>query len=154
MSFPDFGPYDVTIIHQGTLADDFKLRSSRAVADVKAGLIAAITADYEVDLCGIGASGVIVPVGIFVYPADNGSLLPSPTKVHGQITIAKQFGSFETTVYENLTYVVGQKLYCSANSKLTNVVPSTVSGAYKDYEIGIVTKIPGTEGVLGFDLRI
>jgi len=81
-------------------------------------------------------------------------LLPSPTKVHGQITIAKQFGSFETTVYENLTYVVGQKLYCSANSKLTNVVPSTVSGAYKDYEIGIVTKIPGTEGVLGFDLRI
>lgn len=143
-----------TVLHQGHYADDFSLKSTRAVEDVLAGLVAAITGSYEVDLCGIGASGTIVPVGVFAYDGDNGNLLPSPTKVHRQVTLAKGMGSYETTQYEALTYTVGQTLYVSANAKLTNVKPSTVNGSYIDYPIGVVTKIPTSDGILGFDLRV
>jgi hypothetical protein len=157
MAFPDFTAFAggrVKIVHQGVLSDDFTLKSTRALTDVTAGLVAGLSGDYEADICTIGASGTIHPIGIFAYDADHGNLIPSPARVHRQVTIAKQMGSYETTQYASVTFALGETLYTDASGKLTNVKPSAVSGSYIDYPLGVVTKVPGSDGVLGFDLKI
>jgi len=118
-----------------------------SVAGVSAGL------DYTVVPC----TDVLRPVGLFVNDAAGAAFENSPAVASGKVAVIKGLPSVEVDVYEtrnaldtaDLTYAVGDKLYCSAQSLLTNEVSTEAT------VIGICTKAPSTASpTLGIDQRI
>jgi len=118
-----------------------------SVAGISAGL------DYTVVPC----TDQLMPVGLFVNDAAGAAFENSPAVASGKIAVMKAQASVEVDVYEtrnaagaaDLTYAVGEKLYCSAQGLLTN--EASTEGTI----IGIVTKAPSTASpTLGLDERI
>jgi len=118
-----------------------------SVAGISAGL------DYTVVPC----TDELMPVGLFVNDAAGAAFENSPAVASGKIAVMKAQASVEVDVYEtrnaaataNLTYAVGEKLYCSAQGLLTNEASS------EGTVIGICTKAPSTASpTLGLDERI
>ena len=125
---------------------------------VLGGSVAGISAgsDYTVYPC----TDVLRPVGLFVNDAAGAAFENSPAVASGKVTVMKCMASVEVDVYEtrkadnsnDITYAVGDLLYCSAQGFLTNeasneTAPKTV--------IGICTKAPVTASpTLGLDMRI
>jgi hypothetical protein len=98
-----------------------------------------------------------MPVGLFVNDAAGAAFENSPAVASGKIAVMKAMASVEVDVYEtrnaadnaDLTYVVGNYLYGSAQGFLTN---ETTASAIV---IGVVTKVPTTSSpTLGLDMRI
>ena len=118
-----------------------------SVAGISAGL------DYTVVPC----TDELRPVGLFVNDAAGAAFENSPAVASGKIAVMKAQASVEVDVYEtknalgtlDLTYAVGDKLYCSAQNLLTNEVSA------EGTVIGILTKAPSTASpTLGLDMRI
>lgn len=118
-----------------------------SVAGVSAGL------DYTVVPC----TDVLRPVGLFVNDAAGAAFENSPAVASGKIAIMKAQASVEVDVYEtrnaadlaDLTYAVGNLLYCSAQGLLTNEVSTEAT------ILGVCTKAPSTASpTLGLDERI
>ena len=97
----------------------------------------------------------LVPVGLFVNDAAGAAFENAPAVASNKVTIIKGMASVEVDVYEtesltNGAYTVGDRLWVSDDSLLTNV-PS----AHPLLWIGIVTKIPTISApTLGLDMRI
>lgn len=121
------------------------------------------TDEYTV-IPGTGAVSTRV-VGLFVNDAAGRAWETNQAAASGKITVAKGLPSVEVDVYEtyeqvkasgasasewdNITYNVGDKLYCSANGLLTN--EASASGQV----IGYVTKAPSVASLtLGLDLAL
>jgi len=125
---------------------------------VLGGSVAGLSAgsDYTVFPC----TDVLRPVGLFVNDAAGAAFENSPAVASGKVAVMKCMASVEVDVYEthnaantaDLTYVVGDLLYSSAQGFLTNeasneLAPKTV--------VGICTKAPTTASpTLGLDMRI
>ena len=124
---------------------------------VLGGSVAAVSAglDYTV----VPGTDVLRPVGLFVNDAAGAAFENSPAVASGKVAVMKAMASVEVDVYEtktvanaDLTFVVGDLLYSSAQGLLTNEAsnesaPKTV--------IGICTKKPTTASpTLGLDMRI
>jgi len=118
-----------------------------SVAGLSAGL------DYTVVPC----TDELMPVGLFANDAAGAAFDNSPAVASNKIAIVKGQSSCEVDVYEtrnaadtaDLTYAVGEKLYCSAQNFLTNELST------EGTVIGIVTKAPSTASpTLGLDERI
>jgi len=120
---------------------------------VLGGSVAALSADYMV----VAGNGVNTPIGLFVNDAAGIAWENNQARASNKLTIAKGLPSVEVDVYEThdiygseITYVIGDKLYCSANGFLTN--EESAEGTF----IGILTKVPVLPGspAMGVDLRI
>ena len=118
-----------------------------SVAGISAGL------DYTVVPC----TDETMPVGLFANDAAGAAFDNSPAVASNKIAIVKGQASCEVDVYEtrnaaataNITYSVGEELYCSAQGFLSNEV--STDGTI----IGVVTKAPTTVSpTLGLDMRI
>lgn len=118
-----------------------------SVAGLSAGL------DYTVVPC----TDELMPVGLFANDAAGAAFENAPAVASNKIAIVKGQSSCEVDVYEtrnvadtaDLAYVVGDKLYCSAQGFLTREV--SAEGTI----IGVCTKAPTTiSPVLGLDERI
>lgn len=126
---------------------------------VLGGSVAAVSAgnDYTV----VPGTYDLQPLGLFVNDAAGAAFENSPAVASNKIAVIKGQASVEVDVYEThtsgdveITYAVGEWLYCSANGFLTNEKPSDVTGSV-DTVIGICTKAPTTASpVLGLDMRI
>lgn len=121
--------------------------TAATLAGPLAGLVAKFSGDYESDYALTGK-----PAGIYAYNYDRGDLLPSPGKsLVGKCPFYIS-GGFETDIYIDGTYTVGEWLYVDPTySCLTNVKPSQTSGSYINYAIGYVVK-SAEDGWLGFNL--
>jgi len=101
------------------------------------------------------------PIGLFVNDAAGAAFENSPAVASGKVAVIKGQASVEVDVFEThnasnveLTYAVGDNLYCSANGFLTNQKPTDVTGSV-DVIIGLCTKAPTTASpTLGLDMRI
>lgn len=122
---------------------------------VLGGSVAAVTSgsDYTV----VPGTDLIRPVGLFVNDAAGAAFENSPAVASGKIAVIKGMPSVEVDVYEtrnaadnaDLTYAVGNLLYCSAQGLLTKEVSTEAT------VIGVVTKAPSTASpTLGVDVRI
>lgn len=116
---------------------------------VLGGSVAALSPgnDYTV----VPGTEALQPVGLFVNDAAGAAFENSPAVASNKVTVIKGMASVEVDVYETdgITYAVGDKLYCSDDSLLTNAVSSSA------VVIGIVTKIPTPSSpTLGLDMRI
>lgn len=120
---------------------------------VLGGSVAALSADYT----AVAGNGVNTPIGLFVNDAAGRAWENNQAQASNKLTIAKGLPSVEVDVYEThdmygaeITYVIGDKLYCSANGFLTN--EESAEGTV----IGIVTKVPVLPGspAMGVDMRI
>lgn len=122
---------------------------------VLGGSVAGLSAgnDYTAFPC----TDALTPVGLFMNDAAGAAFENAPAIASDKVAISKGQASVEVDVYEtrnaadsaDLTYAVGEKLYCSAYSFLTN--ESSSDGTV----IGVVTKAPSTVSpVLGLDMRI
>ena len=119
---------------------------------VLGGTVAALSPgnDYTV----VAGTEALMPVGLFVNDAAGAAFENSPAVASGKVTVIKGMASVEVDVYETeglvgSTYAVGQPLYCSDDSLLTNVVSSG------EVIIGVVTKVPTIASpTLGLDMRI
>jgi len=122
---------------------------------VLGGSVAAVSAglDYTV----VPGTNLLTPVGLFVNDAAGAAFENSPAVASGKVTVMKGMASVEVDVYEtrkadnsgDITYSVGDKLYCSAQGLLTN--ETSTEGTV----IGICTKAPTTASpTLGLDMRI
>jgi hypothetical protein len=118
-----------------------------SVAGISAGL------DYTVVPC----TDELRPVGLFVNDAARAAFENSPAVASGKIAVMKAQASVEVDVYEtrdaanaaDLTYAVGNYLYCSAQGLLTNEVSTEAT------IIGVLTKAPSTVSpTIGLDERI
>jgi hypothetical protein len=118
-----------------------------SVAGISAGL------DYTVVPC----TNELRPVGLFVNDAAGAAFENSPAVASGKVTVMKSQASVEVDVYEtrnavnteDLTYSVGDLLYCSAQGFLTNEVST------EGTVIGVCTKAPSTASpTIGLDMRI
>lgn len=118
-----------------------------SVAGISPGL------DYTVVPC----TDELHPVGLFVDDAAGAAFENAPAVASGKVTVIKGLPSLEVDVYEtrnaaddaDLTYAVGDLLYCSAQGLLTNEVST------EGTVIGIVTKAPSVSSPnLGLDQRI
>lgn len=118
-----------------------------SVAAVSGGL------DYTV----VPGTDVLRPVGLFVNDAAGAAFENSPAVASGKVAVMKAMASVEVDVYETMevddvtpvVYVVGNKLYCSANGLLTSTL------AAEGTVIGICMKMPTTASpTLGLDERI
>lgn len=126
---------------------------------VLAGMVAAVGAnDYEVKVA-VTAAGADKPLGIFLHNSSDSPFQNQPAVASGKVTYVHGLGSYLVNYYETSTeaaapqtYALGDKLYYSKNGLLTKD-PTTAGGA-NAVVIGIVTKRPGTDGWLGFDLKI
>jgi hypothetical protein len=115
--------------------------------------ISAVGGDYVVVPC----TDVDAPVGLFMNDAAGAAFENAPAIASGKVAVIKAMASVEVDVWEtrnaadtaNLTYAVGEKLYCSANGFLTKEV--STDGTV----IGVVTKAPITASpTLGLEMRI
>jgi hypothetical protein len=122
---------------------------------VLGGSIAAVSAGLDYTVVPMTTS--LMPVGLFVNDAAGAAFENSPAVASGKIAVMKAMASVEVDVYEtrnaadnaDLTYVVGNYLYGSAQGFLTN---ETTASAIV---IGVVTKVPTTSSpTLGLDMRI
>jgi len=122
---------------------------------VLGGSVAGLSAgnDYTVFPC----TSVLMPVGLFVNDAAGAAFENAPAVASGKVAVIKGMASVEVDVYEtrnaadtaDLTYAVGEKLYSSAYSLLTNETSSSA------VVIGVVTKAPSTTSpTIGLDMRI
>lgn len=122
---------------------------------VLGGSVAAVSAglDYTV----VPGTDQLMPVGLFVNDAAGAAFENSPAVASGKVTVMKGQASVEVDVYEtrnaadteDLTYTVGNKLYCSAQGFLTNEASS------EGTVIGVCMKVPVTASpTLGVDMRI
>jgi len=118
-----------------------------SVAGVSAGL------DYTAVPC----TDELRPIGLFVNDAAGAAFENAPAVASGKVTVMKAQASVEVDVYEtrnaaglaDLTYSVGDLLYCSAQGFLTNETSS------EGTVIGVCTKAPSTASpTLGLDERI
>ena len=132
------------------------MTSTRITADspdgVLGGMIAKYSDNYEVDICNTE-----VPVGIFLNDAAGAPFENTPAVASGKVTMMTSQGTYESDIYEtrneadsaDLTYAVGDLLYCSKNGLITkdNSTNATV--------IGNVSKAPtATDPWLGFNSKI
>jgi len=122
---------------------------------VLGGSVAGLSAgnDYTVVPC----TNALMPVGLFVNDAAGAAFENSPAVASGKVAVIKGQASVEVDVYEtrnaadtaNISYAVGEKLYCSAYGLLTDEASSDGT------VIGVVTKAPSTASpTLGLDMRI
>ena len=111
------------------------------------------TADYTAFPC----NKILQPIGLFANDAAGAAFDNSPAVASNKLAIVKGMSSLEVDVYEtvneannaNLTYVVGNKLYCSVNNLLTNELSTSA------IVIGIVLKAPSLASpTIGLDMRI
>jgi len=133
------------------------MTSSRITADTPNGVLAGMVACMDTDgVVRTVNSGSDIPVGIFASDAQGPSFENTPAIASGKIAVFKSQGVYETDIYEtrneantaDLTYQVGDKLYPSKNGLRTK------DSSTNDNVVGIVTKSPGSDGWLRFDLRI
>ena len=134
------------------------MTSARITSDVPdgvlGGMVAYMSANYEVGICNASHQ----PIGIFLNDAAGSPFENTPAVASGKVTVMTAQGSYETDIYEtrneadsaDLTYAVGDKLYCSKNGLLTNdtaLAANTICG--------IVTKAPtATDPFLGFNSKL
>jgi hypothetical protein len=131
--------------------------SDRITADtpdgVLAGMVAAYSDNYEVDICT-----AYKPVGIFLNDAAGSPFENTPAVASGKITVMRSMGSYETDIYEtrneadsaDLVYTAGELLYVSDFGLLTSEDLSSSCPA-----VARISKIPtATDPWLGFDLLI
>ena len=122
---------------------------------VLGGAVAAVSTgnDYTV----LRGTDEIMPVGLFLNDAAGAAFDNAPAVASGKVTVLKGQASCEVDVYEtrnaannaDLTYAVGEKLYCSAYGLLSNEVSTETT------VLGVVTKAPTTASpTLGLDMRI
>lgn len=123
---------------------------------VLGGSVAAVSnaaGDYTV----VPGTDTLAPIGLFLNDAAGAAFENSPAVASGKVAVMKGFASVEVDVYEtrnaadsaNLTYAVGDKLYCSAQGFLTK--EASTEGTV----IGICTKAPTvTSPTLGLEMRI
>jgi hypothetical protein len=131
--------------------------SDRITADTPdgalAGMVAAYSDDYEVDICT-----AYRPVGIFLNDAAGSPFENTPAVASGKITVMRSMGSYETDIYEtrneadtaDLTYTPGELLYASDFGLLTaeDLSASCIP-------VARISKAPSaTDPWLGFDLLI
>lgn len=109
------------------------------------------------DYTAVPCTDALHPIGLFVDDAAGAAFENAPAVASGKVTVIKGLPSVEVDVYEtrnaadnaNLTYAVGNKLYCSAQGLLTKEVSS------EGTVIGVVTKAPSVQSPnLGLDQRI
>jgi hypothetical protein len=122
---------------------------------VLGGSVAAVSPGL--DYTAVPGTDTLRPLGLFVNDAAGAAFENSPAVASGKIAILKGQGSVEVDVYEtrnaadsaDLTYAVGNLLYCSAQGFLTNETSS------EGTVIGLCTKAPSTASpTLGLDERI
>ena len=122
---------------------------------VLGGSVAGISAGL--DYTAVPCTDNLMPIGLFVNDAAGAAFENSPAVASGKVTIMKALASLEVDVYEtrnaldsaDLTYVVGEELYSSAQGLLTNEASTEAT------IIGVVTKAPSTSSpTLGLDMRI
>lgn len=122
---------------------------------VLGGSVAAVSPGL--DYTAVPGTDVLRPIGLFVNDAAGAAFENSPAVASGKIAIMKQLASVEVDIYEtrnaadnaDLTYAVGDLLYCSAQGLLSNEVSS------EGTVIGLCTKAPSTASpTLGLDERI
>jgi len=121
---------------------------------VLGGMVAGISpgVDYTVFPC----TDVLRPVGLFVNDAAGAAFENSPAVASGKIAVIKGLASVEVDVYATtdsnaapIVYLVGDLLYCDAQSFLTSEPSSDLT------IIGLCTKQPRTASpTLGLDMRI
>jgi len=132
------------------------MTSARVSADqpdgALGGMIACYSGNYEVDICSTG-----MPIGYFLNDAAGAPFENTPAVASGKVTYMTNQGSYETDLYEtrneadsaDLAYVVGDKLYCSANGLITK------DNATNVVIVGVVSKAPtATDPFLGFDSKL
>lgn len=109
------------------------------------------------DYTAVPCTDALRPIGLFVNDAAGAAFENSPAVASGKVAIIKGQPSVEVDVYEtrnaadsgDLTYAVGNLLYCSAQGLLTNETSS------EGTVIGVVTKAPSTSSpTIGLDARI
>jgi len=109
------------------------------------------------DYTAVPCTDELPPIGLFVNDAAGAAFENSPAVASGKVAVIKGQASVEVDVYEtknalgtaDLTYAVGNKLYCSAQGLLTNEV--STDGTV----IGLVTKAPSVSSpTIGLDERI
>ncbi len=122
---------------------------------VLGGSVAGISAGL--DYTAVPCTDDLQPIGLFVNDAAGAAFENSPAVASGKIAIMKGQASVEVDVYEtrnaadsaDLTYAVGNDLYCSAQGFLTN--ETSANGT----KLGLLTKAPSTASpTLGLDERI
>jgi hypothetical protein len=122
---------------------------------VLGGSIAGISAGL--DYTAVPCTDTLRPIGLFVNDAAGAAFENSPAVASGKIAIMKGQASVEVDVFEtrnaadsaDLTYAVGDFLYCSAQGFLTNEVST------EGTVVGLLTKAPSTASpTLGLDERI
>lgn len=97
----------------------------------------------------VAADGEKTPVGLFVNNAAGNPFENAPGVASNKVAIAHKLASVEVDVYEDDVFVLGDKLYASANGYLTNTESTDAT------VIGIVTKLPtSTDPFLGLEMRI
>jgi len=122
---------------------------------VLGGAVAGISTgnDYTV----LRGTNEIMPVGLFLNDAAGAAFDNAPAVASGKVTVEKAQASVEVDVYEtrnaansdDLTYAVGEVLYCSLYGLLSNEVSTEAT------IIGVVTKAPTTASpTIGLDMRI
>ncbi len=114
---------------------------------VLSGMVAGVAGSY---VAGPGTQALI-PAGLFLNNAAGNAFENSPGVAAGKVAIVRAMASVEVDIYETdgITYVIGDKLYCSDNSLLTNA--ASTNGVV----IGVLTKLPTpTSPTLGLDMRI
>jgi len=135
--------------------------SARITADTPdgalAGMVAAYTDNYEVDIYSVATVGR--PVGIFLNDAAGSPFENTPAVASGKLTFMRSMGSYETDVYETfeedgvtpLVYVIGDALYSSDFGLLSNEAALSAVCPV----VARVSKLPtATDPWLGFDLLI
>lgn len=109
------------------------------------------------DYTAVPCTDELKPLGLFVNDAAGAAFENSPAVASGKIAVIKGQASVEVDVYEtrnaaadaDLTYVVGNFLYCSAQGLLTNEVST------EGTKLGLVTKAPSvTSPTIGLDERV
>ena len=109
------------------------------------------------DYTAVPCTDVLRPIGLFVNDAAGAAFENSPAVASGKVAVIKGQPSVEVDVYEtrnagntaDLTYAVGDLLYCSAQGLLTN--EASTEGTV----IGVLTKAPSVSSpTLGLDGRI
>lgn len=152
-SIPELADTCFTKANYGVVTND--TLSVNTPRGVLGGSVAGISGglDYTVVPC----TDELTPVGLFANDAAGAAFENAPAIASNKIAIVKGQASVEVDVYEtrnaaataDLTYTVGEKLYCSAQGFLTNEVSSNGT------VIGVTTKAPTTVSpVLGLDERI
>lgn len=123
---------------------------------VLGGSVAAVSSGGG-DYTSVPGTDTITPIGLFMNDVAGAAFDNSPAVASGKVTVIHGHASVEVDVYEtrnaadsgDLTYAVGNKLYCSAQGLLTKESGSDAT------IIGVVTKAPTVSSpVIGLTMRI